>query len=324
MNPGVTTSLDRLFELRYRAQDFLFRQQQLAKTQLSGQYRSKLKGRGLDFDESRHYQPGDELRNFDWRVTARTGQAHTKVFHEEKERPVIVAVDQRLAMGFGSKARFKSVQAAELAALTIWAAKARGDRVGALLWNNTDQQIFKPGLSRAQLLQIMQALCRYNQSLALAISAQQPLNLDQSLADIFRELRRLAKPGYHIIFISDFDGFDQQCLRQLHILKRHCDVSAYQIYDDLERQLPNSGKLRFSDGWNETEISTRSSHTRDSFYKARKKFDASLLEGLNQLRIPLLQIACHQNLSSQLASAQLPSKQSPSKQSVSGPSVSGQ
>ena len=304
MNPGVTTSLDRLFELRYRAQDFLFRQQQWAKTQLSGQYRSKLKGRGLDFDESRHYQPGDELRNFDWRVTARTGQAHTKVFHEERERPVIVAIDQRYAMGFGSKARFKSVQAAEIAALIIWAAKARGDRVGALLWNDQEQQIFKPSLSRANLLQVMQAISRYNQKLALQIREQQPLNFDQSLADIFKELRRLAKPGYHVILVSDFEGFDQQCLRQLHILKRHCDISAYQIYDDLERDLPSAGKLRFSDGWNELELSTRSARLRKNFSDTRQQQDKQLSDALNQLRIPLLQVPCHQNLSAQLTSPQ--------------------
>jgi len=300
MNPGVTTSLDRLFELRYRAQDFQQRQQQWAKMQSSGRYQSKLKGRGLDFDESRHYQTGDELRNFDWRVTARTGQPHTKVFHEERERPVIVAVDQRLSMGFGSQVRFKSVQAAEIAALSIWAAKARGDRVGALLWNDNDQDIFKPNLARASLLQIMQAISRYNQHLSLKIQEHQPVQLERGLADIFKELRRIAKPGCHVVIISDWNGFDEQCKRQLYMLKRHCDISAYQIYDKLEMKLPSAGKLRFTDGWNELELSTRRLQTRDNYANIQQQRNEQLADAISQLRIPLIKIACHQNLSQEL------------------------
>lgn len=300
MNPGVTTSLERLFELRYRAQDFQQRQQQWSKTQLSGQYQSKLKGRGLDFDESRHYQAGDELRNFDWRVTARTGLPHTKVFHEERERPVIVAVDQRLSMGFGSQVRFKSVQAAEIAALSIWSAKSSGDRVGALLWNDNNQEIFKPNLARASLLKIMQSISRYNQRLALQVQEHQPIQIEQSLADIFKELRRLAKPGYHIVIISDFIGFDSQCERQLYMLKRHCDISAYQIYDKLETKLPNAGKLRFTDGWNEVELSTRSFKTRNNYASAQQQRNTQLIDTIHQLRIPLIRVACHQNLSQDL------------------------
>ncbi len=300
MNPGVTTSLNRLFELRYRAQEFQLRQKQWAKTQLSGQYRSKLKGRGLDFDESRHYQAGDELRNFDWRVTARTGQPHTKVFHEEKERPVIVAIDQRRSMGFGSHVRFKSVQAAEIAALNIWAAKARGDRVGALLWNDENQKIFKPSLARANVLQIMQAISQYNQNLATLIRDHQPLQIEQSLPVILKELQRLAKPGYHLVIISDFSGFNSQCEQQLYTLKRHCDISTYQVYDELETKLPRAGKLRFTDGWNEIELSTQAAHLRESYTNNWREHDAKLIDSMNKLRITHLKVPCHRNLSSDL------------------------
>ena len=102
---------------------------------IGGPYLTKLKGRGMEFAEARPYQPGDDVRHIDWRVTARTVRTHTKLYREERERPVMLVLDQCRQMFFGSRKRLKSVQAARIAALMGWRALLRGDRVGAILFS---------------------------------------------------------------------------------------------------------------------------------------------------------------------------------------------
>ena len=114
---------------------------------MSGGYLSRQKGRGMEFDEARHYLPGDDIRAIDWRVTARTGKTHTKIYREERERPVFILCDLTASMQFGSQLLLKSVQAAHIAALLSWAAAARGDKVGALIFNDGMHRECKP-LSR--------------------------------------------------------------------------------------------------------------------------------------------------------------------------------
>jgi uncharacterized protein (DUF58 family) len=111
---------------------------------LAGAYLAKTKGRGMEFDEARHYQPGDDIRTIDWRVTARTGKTHTKLYREEKERPVFLLVDLSNSLHFGTQLLFKSVQAAHLASLIAWVATQRGDRIGGLVINNRQHLEFKP------------------------------------------------------------------------------------------------------------------------------------------------------------------------------------
>ena len=106
-----------------------------AKRQTQGAYLSALRGRGMEYDESRPYQAGDDIRTLDWLVTARTGKPHTKLFREERERPVIVAVDYRPAMFFATQGSFKSVQAARCAALLAWRAAQQGDRLGGFIFS---------------------------------------------------------------------------------------------------------------------------------------------------------------------------------------------
>ncbi len=112
---------------------------QASRSALAGTHRSRFHGRGMDYRESRHYQPGDDIRNMDWRITARSGHAHVKVFDEERERPVVVLVDFGTSLFFASQGVFKSVQAARLAALIGWSAVGHGDRIGALLFTDAAQ-----------------------------------------------------------------------------------------------------------------------------------------------------------------------------------------
>ena len=141
---GVYVSMDELVALQAADLSLDLRGRRKALTAVAGQHRSSFRGRGIDFDEVRIYQPGDDVRNIDWRVTARTGRVHTKLFREERERPVYLVVDQRESMFFGTQKAFKSVVAARIAALLAWASRDHGDRIGGFLFNDRDVQELRP------------------------------------------------------------------------------------------------------------------------------------------------------------------------------------
>jgi len=128
---GAYVSLDELIRLRHLGADFETLQRQQNHNPLAGMIASRVRGRGMDFSEVRQYEPGDDVRTIDWRVTARTGKAHTKLFQEEKERPVMILTDQSHGMFFGSVFAFKSVIAAQAAALIAWSALSQGDGLEA-------------------------------------------------------------------------------------------------------------------------------------------------------------------------------------------------
>jgi uncharacterized protein (DUF58 family) len=136
-DPNVQVSTADLIGLRRRAEGLRLTAREPTRSVLAGGHRSPFRGRGMDYQESRHYQPGDDIRNMDWRITARAGRPHVKVYEEERERPVIVLVDLSPSMFFGTRGAFKSVAAARVAALVGWAAIARGDRIGALLFGSS-------------------------------------------------------------------------------------------------------------------------------------------------------------------------------------------
>ena len=144
---SVYTDVQTLARLRHDAHGFSFLPRQPLSSLLSGRRRSRLRGRGLDFEELRNYRPGDDIRTMDWRVTNRTGRPHVRVYTEERDRPVLLIADQRLGMFFGSRSKMKSVVAAELAALCGWRVLSQGDRVGAILFNDARIEQFRPSRS---------------------------------------------------------------------------------------------------------------------------------------------------------------------------------
>src|ERR1700760_2884822 len=129
---------------------------------LAGRHTSRMRGRGLDFEELRGYLPGDDIRHLDWRVSLRTGRPHVRVFTEERDRPVLVVVDQRMSMFFGSTRAFKSVVAAEVAALAVWMGFAAGDRVGGVIFDDSTVTRVKPLRSRSRIKTLFGEIARMN------------------------------------------------------------------------------------------------------------------------------------------------------------------
>ncbi len=198
---------------------------------LAGSYLARSKGRGMEFDEARHYQPGDDIRSIDWRVTARTGKTHTKLYREEKERPVLLVTDLSQAMRFGSQLLYKSVQAAHLSALLAWAAIERGDRVGALLFTGSTHREFRPKMRAKAALALLGEIVRLHNQ------ADNGGHMD--LTDACARLRRMAHPGAKIAIITEQAQVNATTLLHLRHLTRHCEVTVYSIYDPLESQIPN-------------------------------------------------------------------------------------
>ena len=246
MNTSVAqVSLPDLILLNQSAGALTLRHNQ-ARAAQGGNYLSSFKGRGMEFDETRPYSPGDDARNMDWRVTARTGKAHTKLFREERERPVFLSVDARAAMYFATRGVFKYVQAARLAALTAWSAQRHGDRIGGQVFTETGGVELKPEHGRRAVLHLLQKLVD-----ATPDGGQSTVTgLDQALA----RLTHHAKPGSLVIVFSDFRGFSRAGEFSLMRLRRHCDIALVFLSDPLESQLPTHGRYRFAHGEQELSL----------------------------------------------------------------------
>lgn len=212
----------------------------------SGGFISSFKGRGMEFDESRLYQPGDDIRSIDWRVTARAGKTHTKIFREERERPVFISVDKRAAMHFATRGVFKSVQAAKIAALLAWMAQHKGDRLGGQIYSDTHCQEIKPQNGKHAVLRFFNALIK------MSSVSELEMTLEHALARLIQHVR----PGSLVYIISDFRGINKKSENHLAKLAGHCDVILIQVYDPLESHLPAKGSYRFTDGQRDVAIDT--------------------------------------------------------------------
>ena len=242
---GVHVSVDELLNMRHLAKDITLETRRRSVAMMDGDSRSSFRGRGMEFSEVRPYQPGDDIRNIDWRVTARTQQTYTKLFQEERERPVYLLVDQRSSMFFGSQTQFKSVYAAKLAALIGWAALLNNDRLGALIFSDTEQTDSRARRGKHAVLAMLHQLQSYNEALNTPLSN----TVKNSLVDMLTDVRRVAKPGSSVFILSDFHDYGEDCAEPLSMLARHCDVTAIQLYDTLESELPSAANyLTLSDG----------------------------------------------------------------------------
>ena len=226
----------------------------------TGAYVSHFRGRGMEFDESRPYQPGDDPRSIDWRVTARSTTAYTKLFREERERPVLVVVDLRSNMHFATRGCFKSVNASRAAALISWAAHHRGDRLGGLIFGDTTHRELKPRLGRRAALRFVHQLAEHPDWTNRSI----PMGSDP-FAQAMSSLRRVARPGSLVVVISDFIGFNRAAQSYLSSVAHHNEVLAVFMNDPLERKLPPPGRYRIVSPDDELAIDTYAAAARRDY-----------------------------------------------------------
>jgi uncharacterized protein (DUF58 family) len=260
-SPEVSINLADLIALRGESRGFSLRPGQIRAAQ-SGGYLSRVRGRGMEFAEVRSYQPGDDVRSIDWRVTARQGKPHTKLFQEERERMMLLAVDYRRPMFFATRGSFKAVQASKLAAMLAWRSLEQGDRVGAFLFSEERQCELRPQLGKAGVLNLLRQMVG---DPSWQRPQHHPFEPQQRLAQTLMRLRRVARPGSLILLLSDFAQWDDQVEKQLSLLSRHNDLGLIFCYDPLEQELPPAGSYRISDGEQDLTMNTLDRLGRDNY-----------------------------------------------------------
>lgn len=301
--------------------------------QRSGNYLSRSKGRGMEFDEVRHYQTGDDIRAIDWRVTARTGKTHTKLFREELERPVLIATDLSASMHFGSQLLFKSVQAAHLAALVAWHAKNRGDRLGGIVFNQHDHLELKPRSRKEGVLHYLHALTAIHQLQSTAQQTDLQMSKDQNhfteadstnpnFENAYFEkncarIRQIAKPGSLVYLITDAQAIkntllkssiqngNTQCdaLRHLTHISRHCELVICLINDPLEQALPFSStqlNVTLTDGTNRQQLTLGDKHTATLYQQHAQSLNDRCQQQLTKAGGRVLYFTAGQTLEQQL------------------------
>jgi uncharacterized protein (DUF58 family) len=296
MPAGVYANLEDLIRIRFRVKDFSLRPRQPVTSVLSGRYGSRLRGRGLDFEELRRYRPGDDVRSIDWRVTARTRTAHTRVFSEEKDRAVMIVIDQRMNMFFGTRRQLKSVSAAELAALIAWRAYDSGDRIGAVLFNDEQVTVLPPRRSEGQVMDILHGVLAMNH--ALSADATAPENPGQ-LNSALEAAARHAPHDVLVVMVSDFFGADATSGKWVANLATHNDVLGVLVYDPLRRN-PGRRRLRVGNGSQQLDIDLADTALRQRLVDDYAREHRMLTRFMRRLSAPLLNLSTEQDTATQV------------------------
>jgi uncharacterized protein (DUF58 family) len=290
-------SLDELLRLKHRASGFSFLPRQPVHSLLAGRHASRLRGRGLNFEELRHYFEGDDTRTIDWLATARLGSPHVRVYSEERDRPVLLLVDQRSTMFFGSRRAMKSVAAAEAAALAAWRVTSLGDRVGAVVFGDHGLVTVRPQARDHGAVRVLSEVARQNAALAGRGDREAaPGRLNEAL----QAAARIATHDWLICLISDVAGEDDETARLVTRLCAHNDVLAIFIHDPLEQDLPDIGQATFSSGGSQIEIDSSATSLRRDFSRERTQWRERLAKLSRSRAIPVLPISTESDAGEQL------------------------
>ncbi len=226
---------------------------------LAGIHAGVRRGRGMDYLESRAYQSGDDARHLDWRLTARSGRPHTKVFHEERDHKLMLLLDHHPSMRFATRGCFKSVQAARAAALLAWRTAHTGGRVGAMAFG-TCRQALSAVAQRRGALAVCGALARWDE----ARDDARP----EPLADALARLRPLAGGGSRIVLLTDGRCAGPRLQATLAAWRRRARLSVLLVVDALEQDAPPPGVYPLQVGDRTTRLDLTGNAARTAFREA--------------------------------------------------------
>jgi len=295
VDPRVFPELDALVRLQV-AGGFSFRASQPRYSALRGRHASRLRGRGLNFEELRGYQPGDDLRHVDWRASARRGEAQVRVYTEERDRSTWLLVNLAQSMFFGSEFVTKAVCAAEFAALAAWRSLAAGDRVGAMLFDEQQLQVFRPLRTRAQVMRILDAIVTRGRALRPGGTVAEP-----RLNDALEQVLRFARHDALVLLIGDGAGVGEDTVPLVTRLSQHNDCIAGLVYDPMERDLPDAGPLRATDGAGDWHFDSGDAALRRAFREDFQRREAVLTRLSRSREVALLPVHTAAPVAGQLA-----------------------
>lgn len=288
---GTEVTLSELIALQTAAIHNQPQPEKRTATSLGGNSQSRLRGRGIEFSEVRHYQAGDDIRSMDWRVTARCGEPHIKLYHEERERPVFFVVDFSPSMFFATRTAYKSVVAAYVAALLGWQAIQRGDRIGAVMFNQTHCQLQTAHSRKQGILNLLKQLTDFTNTPNSAKKPEPP-----TLQTALEQLQPYVKSGSIVYLISDFYHLPDKLSHSLYRLSRHCPVTAIKIFDPIEATPPPPGRYGISDGIDFSHLNMHSTQARHRYQCFCLERDNALQQLLKRHQIPLWRCATNDNL----------------------------
>jgi len=283
---NIFVSLQDLLKMEHFARGFSFlARRQKVRSILGGKHASKLRGRGLDFEEVRSYVAGDDIRNIDWKVTARTQKTHSRVYSEEKEKPALIVVDQSKSMFFGSQLRTKSVVAAELAALAAFRVLKEGDRVGGVVFADEGVDIVFPKRDRKNILRFLEKIVERNHELEQSSS----LKYEEALKEAMLKIRNMVTHDFLIIIISDFMRYSPEVIKFISRLAQHNDVILAKVFDPMERDIP-AARVIAGDGEKQIVMDGESKRLREKFREGFDQDYDSFETQMKKHRIPLMLI----------------------------------
>ncbi|MGC9385623.1 MAG: DUF58 domain-containing protein [Hydrogenovibrio sp.] len=289
------SQLDDLIALRFHVKPRRLVPQQKLISEKGGYHQAVRKGRGMDFSEVREYTAGDDVRHIDWKVSARTQKTHTKVFTEELEKPVVCVLEQSPALFFGSRTRFKSDLALQLATLLGWVTFQQGDRFGGLVFNHLGHQWVEPRHQQASIMQFVHQGLALQQQLKSPKTGSTQFTADATAPSLWlpmlNRLQQHLKPGTRVFLIGDFIDCGDALVAKCAQLKRHADLSLIHVYDPLEAQLPALGSLRLSDGEQEMALNSLDEAFRQRYADHYDQAWQTLHQQLAPWHLPLVAIS---------------------------------
>lgn len=293
---GVFIDLRSLLKLEGAARRFSFLAgRQKAGSVLAGRHASRIRGRGLDFEEVRRYVRGDDIRNMDWKVTARTRKPHLRVYSEEKERPVVIVADQSKSMFFGSVKKTKAVVAAELAALIAFSVLNDGDRVGGLVFADQGIDLIFPKRDRRNIYRFFDLLVKRNRELLYS----DPVDLKEALSEVASKIDQLVTHDFLVVIISDFYRYDPDVFKLISRVRQKNDVILARVSDPLEEEIPQREIIL---GQGEQQVGFRKdiSAARKAYREAYQREWQNFRDLALQFQMPLFEFRTDLDVPSQL------------------------
>jgi len=288
LDAGVYVDLEQLIALEQKGRKVSLLPRQPVHSLLSGRYASRMRGRGLNFEEIRDYRSGDDVRSIDWKVTARLQSPHVRVFNEDRERQGLLVVDQRLSMFFGTRRAMKSVTAAEIAAVVAWRILSVGDRVGGIVFNDRSIEEVRPQRSRRIVLQYLTKLAEQNQALGVGRGITRDATMLNRALD---RIRRVAPHDATVVIFSDFDGADETTRHAIAALAAHNTVIAVLIHDPSQSELPAAGRMTVTDGELQIALDVAHGSTRQNILDMSKIRLRNVLEWTRDFGVPVLPLS---------------------------------
>jgi len=292
--PGISIEVEDLIRVRGHLSGLPLTNIRRRASYRSGAREVRLRGRGMEYEESRAYVYGDDVRTMDWRVMARTGEAHTKIFAEEKERRFLLAVDLSASMYFGTRFSFKSWAAAQVAAHVGWLASFAGDRIGGLIVSPESHHEVRPGKTRSGLLGVFHYLAQAGNISAPADTSRNRLNF------LLHEINRVLKPGSIVALITDFIGLDDESLEILSAIARHNDINSYWIHDDTEVNAWPDGHYQVRTGSRKFGFDLSGQASDNWLHQWQQDHRGRIETMASKLNIPLIPISCNSDITAQI------------------------